>query len=207
MKCKCSNQIVLHLCLPVYDCDFLAKYAMMGMSGAICSHPCSFCAVRVSEMGKTFSSTAECSFAPRPPIEYLRKKVTSKFQQSDTFNIFDIRTSRVGELFPNILPPILHIKIRLGNKLVEVFDNFMEMRSEGRDDDHFAREHLAFCLSSVGAHRKKYYSGIISGGQCDSMFTRMDALCERLGNCFPKCVRGYYPRRMATKNRKHPPRL
>lgn len=68
----------------------------------------------------------------------------------------------------------------MGNKLIELFDELMAELPVTRVDSNLSQEHLASSLSKIGAHRKKYHTGILSGGQCEMLFQKMDDLCDSL---------------------------
>jgi len=166
--------------IPLVCCDLKATWAMCGIPNAAFAHPCPLCAIHVSKLNQGFEETLQNPAGPRPPMLDLRGKPKSEYQLGNTYNLFHLRYTKTSDTYPNILIPILHIKLGFGKKLIEVFDNIMKMWAKDKIDGHRSKEHLAKCLAGIGVHRKGYYSGTISGGACTTLFLNLGSLCEDL---------------------------
>ena len=84
----------------------------------------------------------------------LLGKQSIEFQLTKTYNVFNRRLFKIGDQFPKLLPPTLHIKVGIGGKIIELFDKFMEICSQHRRNIERNRKHLAYCLSKIGDSRK-----------------------------------------------------
>lgn len=84
----------------------------------------------------------------------LRNLTSTKFQSTNKYNLFGLRFSYIVSKPRNIVPPILHIRIGIGKKLLQVFDNILLEWSTDESSQNLGVEHLATCLSNIGAHCK-----------------------------------------------------
>jgi len=166
--------------LPLFSCDLKATWAMCGISGANCAHPCPFCSVHLSKLDQNLQKAMQNPAGARPQMDDLRGKARTDFQKEDTFNLFNIRFSSNDGTYANILPAILHIKIGIGNKIIAALDLVIKEWANLKEDEELAQEHLGFCLSGIGAHRKNYFKGQLSGGQCTILFSKLDILLDYL---------------------------
>lgn len=181
----------IHFKLQVYFvCDFKLYYSATGNFGPVSRYSCFYCGITkdfldnsVGELRREFSIESMDNLPERPAILDLRgKSDNGRWQRKDTYNIFRLRSTN----YWNTVPPPLHIRLGLINKLLEVFDNtsFFLDRSihwiptrKSKNTGPWAR-HLALCLASIGARRECYYSGKMSGVPCSRFMKKMDVLCE-----------------------------
>lgn len=105
---------------------------------------------------------------------YLRGKLGSLAQMINTFNLFNVHSGSENGEFSNLVPPLLHIKLSIGNKLVSFFDLIVKDWAVDDANHQLCREHL------LSVYRNEYYSSMISGSQWDNVFYNMETLCNIL---------------------------
>ena len=95
---------------------------MTGIKGPLSKYSCPFCIADSSMMDWTTEKLESVVLSPRPAIEDYKLEKGSAYQRGKTYNLFGIRFNECDDKLPNIVPPILHIKLGFGNKIVSVLD-------------------------------------------------------------------------------------
>lgn len=115
---------------------------------------------------------------PRPTIQDLRNSTGTAYQYGNTFNLFGIRSKRTNDKLPNLVLPMLHIKLGIGNNVVSVLDNAADLWCRNQTEVDAIKNNLARCFSTNGVHRKDYYSGTLPGRSVVALFQNMDSICD-----------------------------
>lgn len=108
--------------------------------------------------------------ASRPSVMDLSNTSESvPLQLSSTYNIFHVKRGPESA-YTNMVPPVLHIRLGLINKVVAGFDSIVLIlesrkeciRSKGKDPSSVS-EYLAVSLHSIGVRSEKYCFGMLAG--------------------------------------------
>jgi len=175
--------------VPIWVADFKVYYAMTGNLGPNSSYPCPWCAVNRNNMdamrSKLFQShkcDSSAGLPFRPPVADLSNSLADfgKLQKKNTYNLFKL----VTRPRMNFVPPPLHIKLGLVNKLIEVLDSLnthwakVNYWTKMEFEKNPIEQQLRYALSTVKVKRQKYYSGQIDGVGCVQLMENMAIFCE-----------------------------
>lgn len=113
------------------------------------------------------------------------KSEVRTWQKADTYNIFRYHQ------FPNcnVVPPPLHIRLCIVDKLVEIFNRAAHVQDRKlfwtNNSSNQSRgpwtELCASCSVKEGIRSEKYYSGKLSGVPCNKFMKQINAWCDQ---CF-----------------------
>lgn len=81
-----------------------------------------------------------------------------------------------------VVPPPLHIKLSMVNKILDALDlvvEHLDRRAGFEDaDSSIYFDHISASLSNVGARRDKYECGKMSGAPCTFLMQKMPHFCS-----------------------------
>jgi len=180
---------VIYTIYPIFVADFKVYYSITGGYGARSKYPCPWCTVLSKNMDceshelLSKYNTADTKYLPsRPEIANLKNSPAdiANLQKKGTYNIFNLFNGKQS----NFVPPPLHIKLGLINKVLEVLD---EVNKLWERKIHWVQldrnkspiqNHMRYALSCVKVKRQKYYSGQADGGGCTALMAEMELFCE-----------------------------
>lgn len=178
----------------LFVADFKVLYSVTGGFGARGTFPCPWCSISRQQLDATRSEASKSEFPFRPEVLDLRlSTVFDRWQKANTFNMFGL--VRGGQHFwqggcavsscTTMVPPALHIKIGLVNKVVSALDSLVSFWQKKMNWSKSidrpvspAMKQLAAALATVGARREKYYSGQLSGKPCTLFMSRIEEFCD-----------------------------
>eukprot|EP00171_Calliarthron_tuberculosum_P021624 IDg21624t1 len=184
--------------ITMFTGDFKVLYSLLGLYGPSSSFLCPWCLVPrryidqsltelesiVASENNSLTSTALIS---RPEMHNLiNRPKSTHLQKVNTFNIFCLHKGSGTPMDPtNMVPPALHIKLGLINKILAALDGVVSAWNVSKKWQKTAEDTispsmllLARSLADIGVRRERYYTGALSGVPCTKLMQKMEEFCE-----------------------------
>lgn len=145
--------------------DFKVYWAILGMSTTVGQYPCPWCRTPKSKLDSRISALTIFDTSDRPPVYDLsNSNISTPFQKAGTKDVFNI------SLGIELVPPPLHIKLGIINKILSSIDlvvvEIEKIPDVCTDNPNLFKDLLASSLSQIGVRRENYYTQKISGVPC-----------------------------------------
>lgn len=164
--------------------DFKVYYSLLGMKSAVSSYPCPWCRCPLQKMDKYLRHLTSVDISPRPPLlNFQSNSLGTVWQNPNTHNVFNLTTNLTSwESKMLLVPPPLHIKLGIVNKILESLVSIVAALQDKYDVEPGEKcefnNHLSSALSKVGARREMYYAGTLSGSPCSNLMKNMSRFCD-----------------------------
>ena len=144
--------------------------------------PCPWCRTPLQKMDHICDNIHETDLLPRPSMKNrIGENTNTKWQKKHTFNFLSLSTNFDEVTMATIVPPPLHFKLGIVNKIVDALDLIvvhLEKKFGLEQEESEFRSFLASSLSKIGARRERYYHGTLSGGPCSNLMNTMNTFTE-----------------------------